>query len=429
MPNRTVAVKPPPTRREPYPAGHQPAPMRRRHVLERLAGAGAAGLSAGAVTGLAGCAERLPSVAPSDVGEPDPDGSAPDTPAVTGGRHVEPRVLRVRNDGHATRYLTVAIYRAGRSLTSSSRDLPPGDAMVFHRTADRSGRYRVVVEGRTVSAERDWPVDDRRGDLLVRVDGADVTARQDIRCGPDCAPFATDLAGEAWPAASADPLPAPATLFVTAPTEPRTATLTVDRVGATLLAGAVAPSPERRLVIDGLRAPGPLDVAIGDRDSGGSDGVDGVGSDTDADESTPTETDPTNTGEESGATHRWPAVARSELHVALGPDGPTFDCGDGNPTVVCRNYDGATHGLTLTVADGGERVARRRVTLAPREIVEVRAAPSSGRYRLRARTDVGTSVTTRWSVCPPHLGTMVTVGDGGTLAIDRGRNEPPESAW
>lgn len=391
--------------------------MRRRHVLERLAGAGAAGLSAGAVTGIAGCAERLPSVAPSGAGEPDESGT--DTPDVTGGRHVEPRVLRVRNDGDASRYLTVAIYRSGRSLVSGSRDLPPGDAMVFHRTADRTGRYRVVLEGPSLAAERDWLVDDRRGDLLVRVDGDAVTARQDIRCGPDCAPFATDLAGDAWPAASPDPLPAPATLFVTAPAAPRTATLTVEREGATLLAGTVAPAPERRLIVDGLRAPGPLEVAVDERDGADSDGT----------ESNPTENDSTTGSVESGATHHWPAVARSELHVALGPDGPRFDCGDGNPTVVCRNHDGASHRLTLTVADGGARVARRRVSLAPGEIVEVRTAPSSGRYHLRARTDAGTSLRTRWSVCPPHLGTMVTVGDGGSLSVDRGRAEPPEKAW
>jgi hypothetical protein len=373
-----------------------------------------AALATGATGGLAGCSalrdaasfDATETARPTRTPRPTPTGPA-----------VPPQTIEVANDRTASVYLTVVVVAPGgadsdsadgtaaestatvdpdataapdaaRTVFVDSATIPAGREATFPDVVETGGDYVVVVE--TADGERathDWRVTDNFDGLAVGVaDG--VTFRNAARCGPDCA-----LAVDGETSAAAD-LPligdgsgqwfTPATLVVTNPTaSDREVGLRLSLRGETLLDYRYAVPATSQLTVPVSYRSGAYDLRV---------------------------------APESGDTVEevWRVPEMMERHVTLG-DSVALGCGRATAELRFRNGDRDRRAVAVTVRQGGERVYRGTVNLAPDERQTLSPVSGSGRYEVSLRSDSGSQTTETWWACPPHGPAEVLVDSAGQL--------------
>lgn len=379
--------------------------MRRRRLLGLVAGSGTGALAG--CGGGGGATTRTTTAFPRD-----PDDPGADLPASRG--------VRVENRSGARRYVTVAVSRDGETVFGETFEVAgEGLARTASRQAvvARSGTYRVAVEavpeseGEPQRAAFDWCIEGALGDLTAvvedgvsasdrgeRADGSSdersesdgVSFWQSARCTPDCAPVSTGGEATAMPFDPRDREDVPqyvgAVVVENPSRETREVTLRVVHEGESVLEYGYAVPPRVRLRVPAVAWPGAYTVEA--------------------------------TAAGVTRSYDWGNAVLYTVSVTLGPDGPTFGCGEVAGRVILVNATDRGREFAVAVRRDGERLWTGSVRVPANDDRQVATGVTAiGRYTLRVGVD-GESVERAWGPCTPAT---VTLAEDGTLRLIGGK--------
>ncbi len=370
--------------------------MRRRRLLGLVAGSGLGAL-AGCGGGGGATTTRTTTAFPRDPDDPGADLQAS-------------RGVRVENRSGERQYVTVAVSRDGETVFGETFDVAgEGLARTASRQAvvARSGTYRVVAEavpesdGELRRAAFDWRVEGALGDLTAVVEDDDspsdrreradgVSFWQSARCTPDCAPVSTGGEATAMPFDPRDREGVPqyvgAVMVENPSRETREVALRVTHEGESVLEYGYAVPPRVRLRVPAVAWPGAYTVEA------------------------------TAAGETRS--YDWGNAVLYTVSVTLGPDGPTFGCGEVAGRVILVNATDREREFAMSVLRDGERLWTGSVRVPANDDRQVATGVTDiGRYALRVGVD-GESVERAWGPCTPAT---VTLADDGTLRLIGGK--------